>query len=122
MSSNTFNILPAPEILKKDVECFRVFEYVGEEGLAIKVSPNALPGIVFQHINGQPAIENIITPAKCTSTPTSFLYGPGTQPSIMNYKRGSYTTMQVILKPYALQTLLGINASELANGHVDFLM
>ncbi len=47
MSSVKFNILPAPEILKNDVECFRIAEYTGEEGLAIKVSPNGVPGIVF---------------------------------------------------------------------------
>ena len=34
MSSIKFDILPAPEILKNDVECFRIVEYTGEEGLA----------------------------------------------------------------------------------------
>ncbi len=52
MSSIKFTILPAPELLKNDVECFRIAEYTGEEGLAIKVSPNGVPGIVFQQSNG----------------------------------------------------------------------
>jgi hypothetical protein len=42
MRSMKFNILPAPEILKNDVERFRIVEYSGEEGLAIKVSPKSL--------------------------------------------------------------------------------
>ncbi len=119
MRSLKFAIVPAPEILKNDVECFRIIENVSEEGLAIKVSPNGVPGIVFQHNNGRSAIENIITHSVPTSIPTLFLYGPGTEPSVMNYKKGSYTTMQVILKPHALQTLLGINASALANGFAE---
>jgi len=119
MSSIKFNIIRAPEILKKHVECFRIIEYSGEEGLAIKVSPNGVPGIVFQHNSGQSAIENIITDSGLTFVPTLFLYGAGTQPSVMNYKKGSYTTTQVILKPHALNTLLGINASVLANGFAE---
>src|SRR6266508_5728047 len=113
-----FNILPAPEILKNDVECFRMIEYVGEQGLSIKVSPNGMPGIVFQHSNGQSAIENISMSSRVISTPTLFLYGLGTDPSIMNYKKGSYTTLQVIFKPHALNTLLGINALAL-NGFAE---
>ncbi len=40
MPSIQFTILPAPGILKNDVECLRIAEYSGEEGVAIKVSPN----------------------------------------------------------------------------------
>jgi hypothetical protein len=65
MRSSKFTILPAPEILKNDVECFRIAEYAGEEGLAIKVCLNGMPGIVFQHNKGQSPIENIITPSRC---------------------------------------------------------
>lgn len=114
-----FKIIPAPEKLKEEVECFRIIEYSGEEGLAIKVFPNGVPGIVFQHINGHPAIENITTPSGSTTTPTLFLYGPGIEPSVMNYVKGSYTTTQVILKPFALKTLLSLNASALTNGLVE---
>ena len=120
MSSIRFTILPAPEILKYDVECFRIAEYTGEEGLAIKVSPSGVPGIVFQQNNGRSAIENIITHSgRTASPPPLFLYGSGTEPSVMHYKRGSSTTMQVIFKPHALQTLLGINASALTDGWAE---
>src|SRR5258708_13291033 len=120
MSSITFNMLPAPEILKNDVECFRIAGYTGEEGVAIKVSPNGVPGIVFQQNNGRSAIENIITHSGRTACPPPlFLYGPGTEPSVMHYRRGSSTTTQVIFKPHALKTLLGINASRLTDGWAD---
>ena len=120
MSSIKFTILPAPEILKNDVECFRIAEYTGEEGLVIKVSPSGVPGIVFQQNNGRSAIENIITHSgRAASPPPLFLYGPGTVPSVMHYKRGPRTTTQVIFKPHALQTLLGINASALTDGWAD---
>ncbi len=110
MRSIKSNILSPSEILKNDVECFRIIRYSGDEGSSIKVSPNGMPGIVFQHCNGQSAIVNISTPSRVISTPTLFLYGLGTDPSIMNYKKGSYATLQVIFKPHALNTLLGINA------------
>jgi AraC-like DNA-binding protein len=120
MGSIKFTILPAPEILKNDVECFRIAEYTGEEGLAIKVSPGGVSGIVFQQNNGRSAIENIITHSgRAASPPPLFLYGPGTVPSVMHYKRGSRTTTQVIFKPHALQTLLGINASALTDRWAD---
>ena len=119
MGSIKFNLLPAPEILKRDVACIRVIEHTLEQGAAINVSPNAAPGIVFHHRDGQPAIENIVTPARVASPPTLFLYGPGIEPSVMNYKKGSYTTTQVILKAHALHTLLGINALALSTGPVE---
>ncbi len=120
MSSLQFTILPAPEILKNDVECLRVAEYSGEEAVAIKVSPNGVPGIVFHQNNGRSALEQIITHSGRTACPPPlFLYGPGTEPSVMHYKRGSSTTTQVIFKPHALQTLLGINASRLSDGWAD---
>ena len=120
MSSITFTMLPAPEILKNDVECFRIAEYTGEEGVAIKVSPNGVPGIVFQQNNGRSALEKIITHSgRTVCPPPLFLYGPGTEPSVMHYKRGSSTTTQVIFKPHALQTLLGINASALTDGWTE---
>ena len=120
MSSIQFTILPAPEILKNDVECFRISEHTGEEALAINVSPTALPGIVFQQNNGRSAIKNIITHSRIkSSTPPLFLYGPGIEPSIMNYRQGSSTTTQVIFKPHALQALLGLNAARLSAGWTD---
>ncbi len=120
MSSIQFTMLPVPEILKNDVECLRIAEYTGEEGLAIKVSPNGVPGMVFQQNNGRSALEHIITHSGRTACPPPFfLYGPGTEPSVMHYKRGSSTTTQVIFKPHALQALLGINASALTDGWAE---
>ena len=120
MGSIKFNILPAPEILKNDVEFFRIANYTGEEGLAIKVYLNGLPGIVFQHNKGRSPIENIITPSRCNFyVPTLYLYGQTTEPGVMNHKKGPYTMTQVILKPHALKTLLGLNASVLTNGLVE---
>ncbi len=114
-----FDLIPVPEPLKRDVECFRVSEHSGTEGLAIKVAPKALPGIVFQHDNGRTALQNIITPSYIAHIPTLFLHGTVTEPSVMNYKAGSYTSIQVVLKPHALKSLFGLDASSLANGSVE---
>jgi AraC-like DNA-binding protein len=98
----------------------RIAEHGGEEAVAIKVSPNGLPGIVFHHNTGRPALEQIITHSgRKVCPPSLFLYGPGIEPSVMHYKRGSSTTVQVIFKPHALKTLLGLDASHLANGSAD---
>jgi AraC-like DNA-binding protein len=118
MRSVQFGVLPPPDILKHDIEGIRIIPHSGE-ALAINVAPNAVPGIVFQHQNGRPGIESIITPSRLTHVPTLFLYGAGTEPSVMNFNRGSYTTLQVMFKPYALGTLLGINASILGNGWAE---
>jgi len=119
MSSIKFNVFPAPEVLRSEVECIRVIEHSGEAGVAIKVFPSGLPGIVFQHDNGYSPLENITTPSHTARVPTAFLYGPGTEASIMNYKKGSYASIQVIFKPPALSTLLGLNASALTNGFAE---
>ena len=119
MSSLKFNVFPAPKVLQNHVQCIRVIKYVGKQAVAIKVLPNGLPGIVFQHDNGRSALENIVTPSHIARPPTSFLYGPGTEAGIMHYKKGSYASIQVIFKPYALKTLLGLNASVLTNGFAE---
>ncbi len=120
MSSNRFAILPAPAILKDYVACLRIAEYTSEEAVAIKVSPNGLPGIVFHHNNGQPSLEQIITHSgRKVCPPPLFLYGPGIESSVMHYKRGASATVQVIFKPHALKALFGLNASQLANGSAD---
>lgn len=112
-----FRIMPPPPILQKDVECFRISEYTGAEGLRINVAPSATPGIVFQtDATGRPAIENIATHSSTETAPTTlFVHGSGVEPSVMRFKRGSYVTIQVILKPHALQTLFGLNAAVLSN-------
>lgn len=117
-----FRLLPVPKMLRNDVECIRVSEYEQTDGgnLAINVCLNGLPGIVFQHNNGASPIENIATSsAVVNGIPTLYVYGQMTQMGVMNYKRESFTTMQVILKPHALQTLLNINATALTNCLVD---
>ena len=120
MHSIQFSILPPPEILKNDIECVRIAEHSGEEAIAIKVSPNGMPGIVFHQNNGQAALEQIVTQSgRISCPPPLFLYGPVIEPSIMTYKREAFTTIQVIFKPHALKTLLGINASTLAPGWAE---
>ena len=120
MRSMKFDILPPPEILQDYVECFSTFEYTGDEGLAISVSPKAVPGIVFQHHNGQSAIDRIVTRSKTVPVaPTLFLCGAGIEPSVMNFTKGPYTSIHVVLKPHALHSLLGMNASVLVDGFLD---
>lgn len=120
MYSTQFAILPPPAILKNDIECVRIAEHSGEEAVSIKISPTGLPGIVFHQSNGQAALEQIITHSgRRSSPPPLFLYGPVIEPSVMIYKRGSFTTIQVIFKPHALKTLFGINASTLAPGWAE---
>jgi hypothetical protein len=88
-----FSILELVVVLKGDVEYFRIAEYVGEEGLAIKVCPNGFPGIVFQHSKGEPVVSNIITSSGrvVNKPPTLFLYRQVTELSVMNYKHEPYT-------------------------------
>ena len=111
MGSNQSRILGVPDVLRNHVECFILNELNSAEGMAIEVFPNAIPGIVFHHAAGHPAIENILMRSGRKSfPPTSFLHGAGSESSIMNFTQGSYTVIQVILKPHALRTLFGINA------------
>jgi AraC-like DNA-binding protein len=111
MGLNQFRVLAAPEILKRDVECLLLYEFAGNQRVVTNVFPKAIPGIVFHHQNGNSAIENIqLQSGRKVSPPTLFLYGPVIESSVMTFGRGSYTTIQVVLKPHALKALLGINA------------
>jgi AraC-like DNA-binding protein len=115
-----FKVIPIPESLKTHVECIRIARYAGDEKIAINVCLNGLPGIVFQHHDGRSPLENITTRAgMATAIPTLFVYGQMMHPGVMHYQKASFTTTQVILKPNALQTLLGLNASVLTNAVVD---
>jgi AraC-like DNA-binding protein len=107
-------VIPPPADLRRDVECFRVSAHHHKQGLAIHVVPKAVPGIVFQHQEGRSAMASIITPSRLVRPPVLFLHGVVTEPSVMNYTAGTYTTIQVILKPHALQSLFGLNAGALA--------
>ena len=105
-------LIPIPVNLKEHVECIRTVEHCSETGLAINVCLNGLPGIVFQHHEGHSPIENITTPSGITTcAPTLYLYGQITEPGVMNHKKEPFSTIQIVLKPHALQSLLGINAS-----------
>ena len=115
-----FNAFPVPEPLREYVESVRTTEHTGTDPLAINVCLNGLPGIVFQHHNGRTPIENIVTPSSLsTSIPTLYAYGQMTEPGIMHYRPEPFTTTQVVLKPHALQALLGVNASVLTNACVE---
>jgi len=120
MNPYTTTVLPAPEVLKEDVECFRIFKYTGKEKITIKVSPIAQPGIVFQQKAGQSALELPATDKeKVSHKPTSFIYGPRTQLGTMYYQAGPWSTVQIILEPHALKSLLGINPTPLVNGAME---
>jgi AraC-like DNA-binding protein len=119
MNPYSTTVVPAPEILKRDVECFRIFKYTGKEQISIKVSPIAQPGIVFQQKAGQSALELPTTDKKVSLKPTSFIYGPRTELGTMYYREGPWSAVQVILEPHALQSLLGINSTSLINGAME---
>lgn len=88
--------------------------------MSIKVCPNGLPGIVFQHYNGESAIKSIVTKTnRVSQIPTLYLYGQVTDLAVMNFKKGPYITIQVVLKPHALKTLFGIDASTLTTKRYD---
>src|SRR5215213_11548130 len=99
MSSIKFTILPSPGILKDDVECFRIAEYSGEEALAVNVSVNGTPGLVFQHNQGRSIIKNIVTRSGRSTgeAPTLFIYGQNTERSVMHQVNGPFSMIQVIL-------------------------
>lgn len=109
-----------PEILQEHVELITVAEHNGETNLAVNVYLNALPGIVFQHSNGRSPIDTITTSSGYrTHTPTLFVYGQMTEPSVVRYKKEPFTTTQIFLKPHALQTLFGVNAAALTHHVVE---
>ncbi len=115
-----FTVVPIPEILKAHMECIRISQFDSDQPVDINVCLNGLPGIAFQHRDGYSPIEEIRTRfGGVTSTPNLFVYGQMTEPGVMRYRAGQFTSTQVVLKPHALQTLLGLNASVLTNNLVD---
>ena len=118
MSSIQFEILPAPDSLKNDIECFRVATYPAFNEIAVRVCPNGFPGIVFQHHKDKSVIKNIVTEdGRTFQVPTLFAYGQVTVVSTM-YFTAPFSTIQVIFKPHAQKTLLGIDASTLTNNSI----
>jgi AraC-like DNA-binding protein len=119
-SQISFKILPPPAILRDKVECFRIADYHGDSALSIRVCMNGLPGIVFQHHNGQSPVESISTSSDCKNAiPCLYVYGQTTEAGTLKHKNQPYKMIQVILKPDALHALLGINASMLTNDVVS---
>ncbi len=121
MSVIQFEIIPAPEILKNELECFRLGEHTAAVELNVKVCPNGFPGILFQHTyKDQPAIRNIVTRSgRVVFPPVSFVHGQITELSTMNFGGEPFTTLQTVLKPHALKTLFGLDASSLTNSSTD---
>ena len=115
-----YKFVAIPEILQEHVEAITVGKHDGETNLDVDVYLNALPGIVFQHHNGHSPVDKMTTiSGYCVDMPTLFVYGQMTERSIMRYKKEPFTTTTIFLKPHALQTLLGVNASALTNHLVD---
>jgi len=120
MQPNQFRVLAPPDILKRDVECILLNRFSSTEQVEIRVFSNGIPGIVFHHKDGHPAIKSILSQSgRQTFPPSSFVCGAGTESSLMKFERGLYTVIQVILKPQALRTLLGINAVHLKDQAVE---
>lgn len=115
-----FKVMPTPQNLHEYVESITIAQHSGDARLSINVCLNGLPGIVFQHHDGQSPIDHIATSSGLAAhIPTLFVYGQMTEPGVMHYQHVPFTTIQIVLKPHALQTLLGIHASALTNSTVD---
>ena len=111
MGLDQLQVLSPPELLRRDVECLLLYGFHGNQRVTTNVFPKGVPGIVFHHRNGNPAIESIQVQSGRTASPqTLFVYGPIVESSVMNFGEGSYTVIQVVLKPHALRALFGINA------------
>ncbi len=116
MDSKPYQILPPPEFLQNEVACFVVTEINSSEEVSFQVFPNALPGLVIQNHEDGSSIANIaIQSGRESIPPPFFVYGAGTEPSVMHFKKGHYATIQVILRPHALNTLFGVNALDLVH-------
>ena len=115
-----YKFVAIPKILQEHVEAITVGKHDGETNLDVNVYLNALPGIVFQHLNGRSPIDNFTTASgSCVDMPTLFVYGQMTERSTMRYKKEPFTTTTIFLKPHALQTLLGVNALALTDNLVE---
>lgn len=118
MSTFHFTVIPPPKALERDIECIRITTYTGNESLDVKVCPKGFPGIAFSRADdGTAAIESIaIRSAMVSEIPILFLHGQGSEPSIMRFKGQPYVSIQVVLKPHALYSLFGWDASSLNHG------
>ncbi len=115
-----YKFVAIPELLREHIEAIIVTRHNGETDMAVNVCLNALPGIVFQHSNGRSPVDKMTTSSGSrVDTPTLFVYGQMTERSTMSYKKEPFTATTIFLKPHALQTLLGVNASALTDNLVD---
>jgi AraC-like DNA-binding protein len=120
MGLTQFQVLPAPDMLQRDVKCLLLYEFEGNQNVSTNVFPKGIPGIVFHHQKGNPAIESIqVQSGRKVSPPTLFLYGPVAESSVMHFSEGSYTVIQVVMKPHALKAIFGINALILKETSVE---
>lgn len=106
-----------PAALRSHVLHVRVFDNEDTTPFSVKVAPVALPGVVLHHKGRCPAIASLETPHGTVSRlPPAFIYGAGTTPSTMRYHGGPHLTIQIILKPQGLRSILGLHARRLRNG------
>jgi len=119
-----YTVHPPPHALRDYVEHLWTVAIDGEEppDLTLKFFVTCAPCIVFQHHDGRSAIARGMTRSGRTicneSHPTAFIRGPITQP-FQCVAEGAPTAIGVELKPQALNTLLGIDVSELSDGVVE---
>lgn len=115
----TSRILLPKTILKDYIDCFRISHYEGHEEFALRICPNATPGLVFQC---SPQGESIMMVGTATHAmhhmPTLFIHGLITELSTMHFSAGPYLTMQVLLRPHTLRAVFGRDASTLTDGHM----
>ena len=110
--SINFVVFPPPPTLAQDVPCLRLARREGEDPVQIKVCPNGTPGMVLHLCGAEPAIVSIATRSvEFTGLPRFFLHGQGSEPSVMNFKPGRLTVLQVALKPQTLSTLFSLDPS-----------
>lgn len=76
MRTINFQVLPPPQILRRDIECLRITSHKGREALEVKVCPSGFPGIVFNiAVDASAAIESIATrTAQTSNIPRLFMH------------------------------------------------
>lgn len=119
-----YTFYPPPEPLRDYVEHLWSIGVDDEEppDLTLKFFVTSAPCIVFQHHDGRSAIARSMPPSGgviCNGNhPTSFIRGAITRP-FQCVAKGPPTALGVELKPQALTTLWGIDATELTDTIVN---
>jgi AraC-like DNA-binding protein len=119
-----YAVHPPPEPLRDYVEHLWTVAVDGEEppDLTLKFFVTCSPCIVFQHRDGRSAIARRTSllggEASNGRHPTAFIRGPITRP-FQCLAEGAPIATGVELKPQALNTLFGIDVSELSDGMVE---